>query len=82
MVFISGGAAFHLKESFISTMGQAGAGYRVALSSRNAMDFMIGFQFCTDSPKIYENNTYIPDESVRKSATTYGGLNLTVALSF
>lgn len=82
MVFISGGAAFHLKESFISTIGQAGAGYRIALSSSNAMDLMVGFQLCTDSPKIYENNAYIPDESVRKSSATYGALNLSVALSF
>ncbi len=82
LVYLDGGPAFG-GEHKITLTGKLGGGYRLKLSRHFCLDFLLSFHICSDHPKLfYSDDSQITGDNLRRSDSTYGGLNFSLALRF
>ena len=80
--YLDGGPAFGENQN-VTLIGKIGGGYRVKLSNRFSLDFLLSFHICSDHPKIFNSDDQqITGDDLRRNDATYGGLNFTLALRF
>lgn len=77
MCYIEGGAAFHSDCKATGT-GTVGAGWHLQLDHGAGLEFKIGINLCGDHPPIKG----VSKENFMKSDYTYGGVSMTVGISF
>ena len=80
--YLDGGPALGENQN-VTLIGKIGGGYRVKLSNRFSLDFLLSFHICSDHPKIFNSDDQqITGDDLRRNDATYGGLNFTLALRF
>ncbi len=82
LAFLDGGPAFG-NDRKVTLTGKLGGGYRLKLSAHFCLDFLLSFHICSDHPKLfYSDDSQITGDNLRRSDSTYGGLNFSLALRF
>lgn len=84
MIFGEGGLLFHPDSNPLSNIAKLGSGYRMKLSRKSSLDFLMSVQMAGDHPNIYNMDAggNVPSEYVRRSDGYYGSVNFSLSLNF
>lgn len=86
--FADGGVAFagfkNTESAGVCAIGHLGGAYRIPLSSKSSLDFMVAARGAFDHPGIHDPYThgYIPRSDVRKSDSNIYAIEFSVGLNF